>query len=111
MMPRFGGAGGASDARGRMKRREFIALLSAGAAAWPGAAGEQSHVRRMGVLSGLTEDDPHDRARLDAFLAGLGTLGWVDSRNGQIDYRFGASDVRDIRRHADELIALTPEVS
>src|ERR1051326_4369978 len=93
-----------------MKRREFIALLSGAAAAWPGAARAQNNVRRIGVLSGLTADDPENRTRLDAFLAGLGTLGWIDGRNVRIDYRFGATDVRDIRRHADELIALAPDV-
>jgi hypothetical protein len=38
------------------------------------------------------------------------SLGWTDSRNVQIDYRWGAGAVELYRRYAAELLALTPDV-
>jgi putative ABC transport system substrate-binding protein len=63
-----------------MRRREFITLLGGAAAAWPVAArAEQSErTRRIGVLMDLAADDPEGRARLAAFRAELGRLGWAD---------------------------------
>ena len=59
------------------KRREFITLL--GAAAWPLVARAQQpqpqRMRRIGVLSGLAENDPEGRARIAAFRDGLQRLG------------------------------------
>ena len=61
-----------------MKRREFITLLGGSAVAWPLAARAQQaeRVRRIGVLSGLAENDPEGRARIAAFRDGLQRLGW-----------------------------------
>jgi hypothetical protein len=71
-----------------MIRREFIALLG-GAAAWPLAASAQQRerVRRVGVLSSLTENDPETQARLAALARGLRDLGWTEGRNLRIEYR------------------------
>src|SRR5215831_12055243 len=91
-----------------MRRREFIALLGRGVAAWPLAARAQQpeRVRRIGVLMGGAEN----RARLAAFLDGLQQLGWTDGRNVRIDIRWPAASADRNRRHAAELVGLAPDV-
>jgi putative ABC transport system substrate-binding protein len=67
-------------------------------------------VRRIGVLFAATADDPEYQARISAFQQGLQQLGWTDGRNVQIDTRWATTKPDDIRRHAAELAALTPDV-
>jgi putative ABC transport system substrate-binding protein len=90
-----------------VKRREFITLLGGAAAGWPLAARAQQgeRVKRIGVLMYWTADDAEGQARLTAFAQALKQLGWSDLR---IDTRWATAD--DIRRHAAELVALTPDV-
>jgi len=94
-----------------MRRREFITLLGGAAAAWPLAARAQhpEHVRRIGVLVGLSETDPGMKPRLAALRQELDTLGWVDGRNVRIDYRYAPGGAR-ANDFAKELVALKPEV-
>ena len=95
-----------------MLRREFLGVMSGAAASWPLAARAQQNerVRRIGVLMGQAADDQQGQARSTAFVQTLQSLGWVDGRNAQIDVRWGAGDSKEIRRHASELVALTPDV-
>jgi len=55
----------------QLHRREFIALVG-GAAAWPFAARAQQaeSMRRVGVLMGISEDDPLAQARGHGIPAG-----------------------------------------
>jgi putative ABC transport system substrate-binding protein len=94
-----------------VKRRAFITLLG-GTAAWPLAARAQQpeRMRRIGVLTNLTENDPEGQARITAFVQGLQQLGWTDGRNVRIDTRWTAGDVERIRKHAAELAARAPDV-
>ena len=94
-----------------MRRREFIAALSA-AAAWPLAASAQQpeRMRRVGVLMNTAPDDPVGQTRIAAFLQGLQQLGWSVGRNMQIDTRWAAGDADRIRTYAVELVALAPDV-
>jgi len=94
-----------------VRRREFITLLG-GAATWPLAARTQQseRVRRIGVLEGLTENDPERQARNAAFMQGLRQLGWIEGRNVRIEHRWSALDADRIRKYAAELLALAPEV-
>ena len=77
-----------------MRRREFITLLGGTAAAWPLAARAQSgeSMRRVGVLTNLTHNDPEGRARDDAFVQGLKELGWIESGNLRIIRRWTEGD-------------------
>jgi putative ABC transport system substrate-binding protein len=94
------------------KRREFITLLGSAAVAWPRSARAQQGelMRRIGVLMNLAADDAQSKARIAAFLEGLQQLGWTDGRNVTIDYRWGAGDHERIRKFAQELVALAPDV-
>ena len=97
-----------------MRRREFIKVLAGSAAAWPLAtfAQQSERVRRIGMLvgGGLDADDLDLQARTGAFEDGLKQLGWTNGQNVRIDTRAGAGDVDRIRRYANELVALAPDV-
>jgi len=94
-----------------MRRREFITLLG-GAAAAPVIARAQQRkpMRRIGVLVGIAADDAIAQARNAAFLQRLAQLGWTVGQNVQIDNRWSAGNLNEIRKHAAELVALAPEV-
>jgi putative ABC transport system substrate-binding protein len=90
-----------------MRRRDFVSLIGGSAVVWPLVVRAQQgeRKRRVGVLESLPED-----AYLAAFLRGLQQLGWADGHNVQIDTRWGAGNVEDIRKYAAELSALAPDV-
>jgi ABC-type uncharacterized transport system substrate-binding protein len=92
-----------------MRRREFLILVGGAAGLWPLTA-QSDPVRRIGVLSGLAEDDPQMKSRLAGFRQGLERRGWSEGRNVRIDYRFAASGPDRYQPLAKELIALQPEV-
>jgi ABC-type uncharacterized transport system substrate-binding protein len=94
-----------------MRRRDFITLLGGAAVAWPHAARAQQgeRIRRIGVLVGLAENDPEMKQRLAAFRQGLEKLGWSESGNVRIDYRFAPAGAQ-AHLLARELVALQPDV-
>ena len=95
-----------------MRRREFITLFGATAAAWPLAARAQQRkrMRRIGVLMTYAAEDPVGRTRLGALVQKLQEAGWVDGRNLEIDTRWAAGDAGQFRKYAAELVALEPDV-
>ena len=64
----------------------------------------------MLIGAAVDADDPDVQANIAAFLQGLKQLGWTDGRNVRIDYRWGAGNADNIRKHAAELVALAPDV-
>jgi putative ABC transport system substrate-binding protein len=94
-----------------MRRRDFISLLG-GAVTIPFAvhAQQNERVRSIGVLFPATAGDPVFQARLAAFQQELTRLGWNIGGNVRIDTRWATTNPAEIRRHAAELVALTPEV-
>jgi ABC-type uncharacterized transport system substrate-binding protein len=95
-----------------VRRRQFITLLGGMAVGWPLAArGQQpERMRRIGVLMNVAAEDSESQTRIAAFQQSLQQLGWTNGGNVRIEIRWGAGDVERIRRHATELVALTPDV-
>ena len=94
-----------------MKRREFTAGLI-GAAAWPLAARAQQsrQMRRIAILMGADENDPEAKASVAAFREDLRKYGWTEGRNTQIDIRWAKADIEVMKRSAQELLTLQPDV-
>jgi putative tryptophan/tyrosine transport system substrate-binding protein len=94
-----------------MVRRAFVTLLS-GAAVWPFAALAQKSdgKRRIGVIMGFAEDDAVWQAYLATFRQALQELGWTDGRNIYFDYRFSGESEELMRRMAEEIVGLKPDV-
>ena len=95
-----------------MRRREFISLLGSAVAGWPLAAQAQQAnlVRRIGVLMNRAAADLDAQANVAVFLKALQQLGWIDGRNVQFEYRWGAGSADNIRQYAAELVALAPDI-
>jgi putative ABC transport system substrate-binding protein len=94
-----------------MRRREFIRLFCGATVAWPVTArGQQGErVRRIGILLPAAADDAVWQARIGAFLQELALLGWAIGRNVRVDIRWGTTNAAEIRRQAEELVALAPD--
>jgi putative ABC transport system substrate-binding protein len=94
-----------------MKRREFIAGLG-GAAAWPvvGRAQQPERTRRIGVLMGWEENDPHFQSWFTAFVRELARLRWETGVNLRIEQRWTNADTARAGLLARELVELQPDV-
>ncbi|MGB9414118.1 MAG: ABC transporter substrate-binding protein, partial [Pseudolabrys sp.] len=55
-------------------------------------------------------DDAESQARVAAFKEGLAQLGWTEGRTVRIDTRWATTNADDLRKHAAELAASTPDV-
>ena len=95
-----------------MKRRTFIAGIGGAAAGWPlsAQAQQRERIRHVGVLLPALSDDTDFQAWVGAFLQGLAQSGWIIGRNVRTEPRWAGAKADDIRRHAQELVALTPDV-
>src|SRR5260370_41688112 len=95
-----------------MKRRDFVRFLGGAAVARPLVAHAQQpeRMKRIGVFTILSADDPVGQARHPVFLQGLRELGWTVGHNPRIDYLLGPGDGHRNRRYSGPLVPLSPEV-
>lgn len=92
-----------------MRRRQFIALLGANAAAGPIARAQQL-LRHIAVLVPAGEDDPINPAlwgSKGAFEQGLAQQGWTRGRNAQIDYHWAIDSADKTKAAIAELLTVT----
>jgi putative tryptophan/tyrosine transport system substrate-binding protein len=96
----------------RLRRREFIALIGGAAVGWPAGvrAQQPERMRRIGVVMGYPEINPNAQLQVTSFRQQLQKLGWIEGKNIQIDFRYGADDPKLIRAQAVELLGLVPEL-
>ncbi|MGB6805509.1 MAG: ABC transporter substrate-binding protein [Pseudolabrys sp.] len=94
-----------------MRRRDFIKVVGL-ATAWPLAARAQprEQMKLSGILLPGSADNPVFQARLVAFYQELALLGWSIGRNVRIDTHWATADAAELRKHAEELAALAPDV-
>ncbi len=94
-----------------MRRREFISLLGSAAFALPlTSRPAAARMPVIGVLMGLSENNPEHRSFFNAFIDELAKLGWNDGRTARIEQRWTNGDNKRISALATELIALRPDV-
>ena len=67
-------------------------------------------MKTIGILLPGTAEDPVFQARLAAFYQELALLGWTIGRNVRIEPRWATANAAELRRHAQELAALGPDV-
>src|SRR6516162_9237589 len=91
-----------------MRRREFISLLG-GTAAWPLAArGQQRKLPTIGLLGSTTA--LVESQRVAAFVQRLRDLGWIESRNVAIEYRWAEGRPERFAEIAAEFVRLQVDV-
>ena len=91
-----------------MKRRDFLWAV-AGAVAWPTVAmAQQETLQLIGFLSSRSpeESKPH----LAGFLRGLEAFGYIDGKTVKIEYRWAQGHYDQLRKLAEELVALNPAI-
>jgi ABC-type uncharacterized transport system substrate-binding protein len=91
-----------------MRRRQFVTLLGAAAAAWPFTARAQQagRMRRIGILRFTKQD----QAVINSLLRGLQALGYVDGNNVAIEYRDAEGNYERFSEAVNELVRLNPDV-
>ncbi|MDF2975187.1 MAG: transporter substrate binding protein [Microvirga sp.] len=92
-----------------MKRRAFLAALTLG---WsPDSFAQQpTHVRRITLILGNSEDDPNGHERLKLFRDSMRETGWVDGQNATIKARWLAQNPDRALAHAKEVAQERPDV-
>ena len=93
-----------------MKRREFIAIFGAAAAAWPCEVFAQRTNKRSRIawLAGVSEAGAARYTRV--FLDGMRELGYTADRDFEMTYRFADGYIERLPKLAQELVQLKPDI-
>jgi putative tryptophan/tyrosine transport system substrate-binding protein len=93
-----------------MRRREFIALIGGAAAAWPLAARGQQREKlpTIGFLGAASASAM--KSWLDAFVARLRELGWIEGRTVAIEIRWAEGRRERVAEIAAEFVQLKVDV-
>jgi len=93
-----------------VKRRAFITLLGGAAAAWPLVARAQQP-GKLPTIGFLGATNPAiESQRVAAFVLRLRELGWIDSRNLAIEYRWAEGRNERYAENAAEFVRLKVDV-
>jgi putative ABC transport system substrate-binding protein len=88
-----------------MRRREFIILMSSGAAAWPlGTLAQSSKTWRMGFIAHRHE------SFYDALFEGLRELGYTEGQNIVIERRYAEGRAERFQGFAAEMVRLKVDI-
>jgi ABC-type uncharacterized transport system substrate-binding protein len=95
-----------------MRRRDFITIVSLGAAAWPLAVRAEwpNNAPLIGVLLAARADDASSKWFMTAFGKTVREHGSASGQNIKIEYRFGSGDTDPAQAFARELISMRPAV-
>jgi putative ABC transport system substrate-binding protein len=86
-----------------LRRRDFVTLLGSAAVSWPLAArAQQAAMPTIGFLHPASPDGNPDRLR--AFRLGLRDVGFVESQNVAIEYRWANNQIDRLPELAEELV-------
>lgn len=94
-----------------MKRRSLLAAVPVLTSARSVPAQTVARTARVGVITGLTEQDKDTKARLAAFRQGLAEKGWREGVNLTIEVRYAPDTMERARTLAAELLAFKPDVA
>jgi putative tryptophan/tyrosine transport system substrate-binding protein len=95
-----------------MKRREFITIIGATAAAWPLTARAQQSPNKIpvvGVLWHAASAEEED-VYLSVLVKAFNDLGYVEGKNIHLEHRFPAENPDRFQTMAQELVNLKPDV-
>jgi putative tryptophan/tyrosine transport system substrate-binding protein len=92
-----------------MRRRTFITLVGAAAAAWPLAARAQQ-AGRLPTIGFLGASPSIESQRVAAFVQRMRELAWIDGRNLAIEYRWAEGRNERYTEAAAELVRLKVDV-
>ena len=67
-------------------------------------------MRRIGILTTYAERHPVAKSNLGVFRETRQKLGWVEGRNISIEARWVTGDTESLKRSAEELVALRPDL-
>jgi putative ABC transport system substrate-binding protein len=94
----------------KMKRREFITLVSSAAAAWPLTARTQQRTKPLTIgFLGPTAASAWSQW-IVVFVQRLRDLGWIDGRNVAIEYRWAEGRSERFPEMAEEFVRLKVDI-